>query len=219
MRGAGDAPGTGVSIDLGAIDVRALGGHPLVRAIGKGAGPVIDATAGLGGDAWILAASGRTVTAIERNPSIHALLEDALVHARATPTLAHVAARITLVHGDARSRLAGLANGAWAILVDPMFPPKQKSALAPRDIRLEGSRGRRPRCVGAPGGCLGDRSAAHRGQAAPRGAAPGRCAAPRDREPARALRRARPSAPDAAERIMTVASWPRAVRSTARSAR
>jgi 16S rRNA (guanine1516-N2)-methyltransferase len=136
MRGTGDAPGTGVSIDLGAIDVRALGGHPLVRAIGKGAGPVIDATAGLGGDAWILAASGRSVTAIERNPAIHALLEDALVHARATPTLAHVAARITLVHGDARSRLAGLANGAWAILVDPMFPPKQKSALAPRDIRL-----------------------------------------------------------------------------------
>ena len=136
MRGAGDAPGTGVSIDLGAIDVRALGGHPLVRAIGKGAGPVIDATTGLGGDAWILAASGQTVTAIERNPAIHALLEDALVRARATPTLAHVAARITLVHGDARSRLAGLANGAWAILVDPMFPPKQKSALAPRDIRL-----------------------------------------------------------------------------------
>jgi 16S rRNA (guanine1516-N2)-methyltransferase len=26
--------------------------------------------------------------------------------------------------------------GAWSILVDPMFPPKAKSALAPRDIRL-----------------------------------------------------------------------------------
>jgi 16S rRNA (guanine1516-N2)-methyltransferase len=136
MRGAGDAPGSGVSIDLGAIDVRALGGHPLVRAVGKGPGPVIDATTGLGGDAWILAASGRSVVAIERHPHIHALLDDALARARATPTLAHVAARITLLHADARRALTDAAQGAWSILVDPMFPPKAKSALAPRDIRL-----------------------------------------------------------------------------------
>ena len=136
IRSDADAPGSGVSIDLGAIDVRSLGGHPLVRAVGKGAGPVVDAPAGLGGDAWILAAAGRAVVAIERHPSIHALLADALSRARSTPTLAHVAARIRLVHGDARARLATEASGAWSILVDPMFPPKAKSALAPRDIRL-----------------------------------------------------------------------------------
>ena len=136
MRSDADAPGSGVSIDLGSIDVRALGGHPLVRAVGKGLGPVVDATAGRGGDAWILAASGRTVIALERSPSIHAVLEDALARARSTPTLAHVAARITLVHADARDALAAAAQGAWSILVDPMFPPKPKSALAPRDIRL-----------------------------------------------------------------------------------
>jgi len=136
MRSDADAPGSGVSIDLGSIDVRALGGHPLVRAVGKGAGSVVDATAGLGGDAWILAASGRTVVAIERHPAIHAILADALECARATPTLAHIAARITLVHADARGALAEEAPGVWSILVDPMFPPKAKSALAPRDIRL-----------------------------------------------------------------------------------
>ncbi len=136
MRSDADAPGSGVSIDLGSIDVRALGGHPLVRAVGKGVGPVVDATAGLGGDAWILAASGRAVVALERHPSIHAIFADALTRARATPTLAHVAARVTLVHADARVALAEAALGAWAILVDPMFPPKVKSALAPRDIRL-----------------------------------------------------------------------------------
>jgi len=125
-----------MSIDLGSIDVRALGGHPLVRAVGKGAGHVVDATAGLGGDAWILAASGRTVVALERHPSIHAVLEDALMRARRTPALAPVAARITLSQADARHALAEAAGGAWAILVDPMFPPKAKSALAPRDIRL-----------------------------------------------------------------------------------
>lgn len=136
MRGDADAPGSGVSIDLGSIDVRSLGGHPLVRAVGKGAGPVVDATAGLGGDAWILAASGRSVVAIERHPAIHALLADALDRASATPAIAHIAARIALVHGNAMDRLAADAAGAWSILLDPMFPPKQKSALAPRDIRL-----------------------------------------------------------------------------------
>ena len=136
MRSDADAPGSGVSIDLGTIDVRSLGGHPLVRAVGKGAGPVVDATAGLGGDAWILAASGRTVVALERHPTIHAIFADALARARATPALAHIAARLTLVHADARVALTEAALGAWSILVDPMFPPKMKSALAPRDIRL-----------------------------------------------------------------------------------
>ncbi|MBM4110615.1 MAG: rRNA methyltransferase [Phycisphaerae bacterium] len=136
MRSDGDAPGSGVAIDLGTIDVRSLGGHPLVRAVGRGVGTVVDATAGLGGDAWILAASGRSVVAIERHALMHALLDDALAHARSTPALAHVAARITLMHADARHALAEAARGAWSILVDPMFPPKSKSALAPRDIRL-----------------------------------------------------------------------------------
>lgn len=136
MRASGDAPGSGVSIDLAAIDIRALGGHPLVRAVGRGAGVVIDATAGLGGDAWILAAAGRTVLAIERHATVHALLEDALARSRAAPTTAPVAGRITLVQADARTHLAACAAGAWAILLDPMFPPKHKTALAPRDIRL-----------------------------------------------------------------------------------
>ncbi len=136
MRAEADAVGSGIAVDFSAIDTRSLGGHPLVRAVGKGAGTIVDATAGLGGDAWILAAAGRTVLAMERHALVHALLADALLRAAHEPTLAHIGARIALQHRDARDGLAAVAPAPWAILVDPMFPTKSKSALAPRDIRL-----------------------------------------------------------------------------------
>lgn len=93
------------------------GRDPLLRAVGRW-GEVLDATAGLGGDAATLAAAGRQVTLIERNPVLAAVLADALGRWRADGVGA--AGRMRLVSGDARDHLAAAA--ADVVFLDPMYP-------------------------------------------------------------------------------------------------
>ena len=109
---------------------------PLARAAGFARGnvpTVVDATAGLGRDAFLLAALGSPVTLIERSPEMHALLQDGLARAADHPDLAAIAARMTLIRGDAREVLPTLA--ADVVLVDPMHPPRRKSALVKQRMR------------------------------------------------------------------------------------
>ena len=110
----------------------------LARAAGFGKGTVptiIDATAGLGRDAFLLAVLGAQVTLIERSPGVHDLLRDALARAGAeSPKLAAVVARMTLMAGDARDLLPGLR--ADAVIVDPMHPPRTNSAEVKQEMRL-----------------------------------------------------------------------------------
>ncbi len=109
----------------------------IARAAGftGGATPsVVDATAGLGRDAFVLAALGSQVTLIERSPAMHAELDAALTRALGDPEVAAVAARMTLMHGDSRTILAGLH--ADVVLVDPMHPPRRKSALVKQEMRI-----------------------------------------------------------------------------------
>ena len=112
-------------------------GHPLVRAAGirRGRIPsIVDATAGLGRDAFLLASAGAKVTLIERSAEVHALLQDALGRAAAeSPELAEVVARMTLVHGDARYLLPELKPEV--VIVDPMHPPRRNSALVKQEMR------------------------------------------------------------------------------------
>ncbi len=86
---------------------------------------VLDATAGLGRDSLLLALAGAHVTACERHPVVHALLADGLWRAADDPVLGPAARRITLHQEDFRHRQAGSAD---VIYLDPMFPPRQKSA-------------------------------------------------------------------------------------------
>jgi len=113
--------------------------HPLVRAAGaakKTPMPtVVDATAGLGRDAFLLASVGAKVVMLERSAEVHALLKDALDRARAaSDALAEVVSRMTLIHGDARDYLPNLQ--AEIVIVDPMHPPRQNSALVKKEMRL-----------------------------------------------------------------------------------
>jgi 16S rRNA (guanine1516-N2)-methyltransferase len=112
-------------------------GHPLVRAAGikKDRLPsIVDATAGLGRDAFLLASAGATVTLIERSAKVHALLKEALARASAeSPELAEVIARMTLVHGDAKDRLPELKPDV--VIVDPMHPPRRNTALVKQEMR------------------------------------------------------------------------------------
>jgi 16S rRNA (guanine1516-N2)-methyltransferase len=112
-------------------------GHPLVRAAGitKGHVPsIVDATAGLGRDAFLLASAGAAVTLIERSAEVYALLKEALGRAVAeSAELAGVAGRMTLIHGDARELLPGLKPDV--VIVDPMHPPRRNTALVKKEMR------------------------------------------------------------------------------------
>ena len=80
-----------------------LASEHLVRAVkikGIAEPLVVDATAGLGEDAFLLAAAGCRVLLFERDPVIAALLRDAFERAKADPETAPIASRLTLRPAD-----------------------------------------------------------------------------------------------------------------------
>ena len=112
-------------------------GQDLARAAGlkPGVNPhIIDATAGLGRDAFLLASLGAKVTLIERSPFMYHLLKEGMDRARDTGGItSDVIARMRLIKGDSIALLPGLAPEI--ILVDPMHPTRQKSALVKAEMR------------------------------------------------------------------------------------
>jgi 16S rRNA (guanine1516-N2)-methyltransferase len=115
--------------------------QPLPRAAGFAPGytpRVVDATAGLGRAAFQLAALGAEVTLVERSPIVHGLLAQAMVEASAEGgELAETMGRMTLVHAVSQDWLAALPDGDRpdVVLVDPMHPPRAKSALVKQELR------------------------------------------------------------------------------------
>ena len=107
---------------------KALGASP------RDALSIVDATAGLGRDSFILATLGFEVTLIERSPIIHALLNDALTRAKLAPETATAAERLHLVHADAITWLQAPKNNPDIVYLDPMFPEKQKSAANKKEM-------------------------------------------------------------------------------------
>lgn len=115
--------------------------EPLAQALGvkKQSDPrpsVIDATAGLAQDSFILASLGFEITLLERSPLIHALLSDGIARATQDETLAPIMQRLQLIHADAISYLANLNERPDIIYLDPMFPERKKSALSSKAMQL-----------------------------------------------------------------------------------
>lgn len=110
----------------------------LLKAVGfsKGTIPnVVDATAGLGRDSFLMASMGAKVTMIERSKDIHAQLADAMARAAAeNDDYAQTIARMTLIHGDSKDLLPGLSPDV--VLVDPMHPPRGNTALVKKEMRI-----------------------------------------------------------------------------------
>lgn len=109
----------------------------LLRAAGARHGrtpEVIDTTAGLGRDAWLLASLGCRVTLVERHPAVATLLADALDRAHADQEAAPVAARMELIEADAIAVLG--ERTADTVIVDPMHPPRRKSAAVRKEMRV-----------------------------------------------------------------------------------
>ncbi|WP_344704165.1 class I SAM-dependent methyltransferase [Halomonas cibimaris] len=118
-------------------------GQLIAKACGlaKGVTPsVVDATAGLGRDAFVLASLGAPVLLIERVPAIVALLADGLERAAGDADTAEIAARMQLAPGDAAAELSALVAAAGfapeVVHLDPMFPHREKSALVKKEMRL-----------------------------------------------------------------------------------
>ncbi|MGK0500330.1 MAG: 16S rRNA (guanine1516-N2)-methyltransferase [Oceanicoccus sp.] len=115
------------------------GGELLVKAVaGNKQKPptVLDATAGLGRDSFVLASNGYSVTMCERSPIIAALLEDGLRRAQHSDDieLQDIISRMTLIKRDAVSHM-GSIESVDAVLIDPMFPPSKKSALVKKEMQ------------------------------------------------------------------------------------
>ena len=113
-------------------------GQPLARAVGMKGGQfpdVIDATAGWGQDAFVLATLGCEVTMIEHSGLIAALLENGLQRALADESVREIAQRMHLVEGNAISRLSELPRPE-VVYLDPMYPHRGKQSLVKKEMRL-----------------------------------------------------------------------------------
>lgn len=111
----------------------------IARAVGlkgKDCPSVLDCTAGLGEDAFVLACLGCNVTMIERSPIIAALLEDGIQRAKQDPSCHDL--QLQLIIEDAMVYLGVLAatNYPDVIYLDPMFPSRKKSALVKKEMRM-----------------------------------------------------------------------------------
>ncbi|MCL4123160.1 UNVERIFIED_CONTAM: hypothetical protein GTU68_048303 [Idotea baltica] len=116
-------------------------GQALAKAIGlkKGVTPsVIDATAGYGQDAFVLATLGCQMILLERNPILAALLEDGLIRAEADSTTSNISQQMRVYHRDASDYLQQLTSDHRpdVIYLDPMYPTRQKSALVKKEMQL-----------------------------------------------------------------------------------
>lgn len=139
------APGP-VRVDFveGALAHRRLHGGGSGQAIAKAVGiqpgvrpTVLDATAGLGRDAFVLAQLGCPVMLIERQPLIAALLADGLRRGLLDPEVATIIGRMHLRRGNSIELMRSWSTEApQVVLLDPMFPHRDKSALVKKEMRL-----------------------------------------------------------------------------------
>ena len=118
-------------------------GQQLAKAIGlnKYSNPtVIDTTAGLGRDAFVLATLGCEITLIERTAPVYLLLNDALSRARLSDDLdvEMIINRMQLLHTDSLNYLSDLRQHQYpdVIYIDPMFPTREKSAKVKKEMAL-----------------------------------------------------------------------------------
>lgn len=115
----------------GQMIAKAMGLQPGVRP------PILDATAGLGRDAFVLAQLGCRVSLIERHQVIAALLADGIRRALLDPVVGPIVARMELRQGNAISLMASWEGAApQVIYLDPMFPHREKSSSVKKEMSL-----------------------------------------------------------------------------------
>ena len=113
-------------------------GQNLAKAIGMKFNKnrtIVDATAGLGYDAFILASLGANVILIERSKIMFNLLQEALTEAKNFGgEISNIIKRMDLIYGDSKDILPKLKPEV--ILIDTMYKERKKSALVKNSMRL-----------------------------------------------------------------------------------
>ena len=99
---------------------------------------ILDVTAGLGCDAFVLACLGCKVQMIERSLIIAALLEDGLLRAQQNSEF-QKNCTLSLLNIDSitylQQLMANNVNTPDVIYLDPMYPSRTKSALVKKELR------------------------------------------------------------------------------------
>lgn len=111
-------------------------GQDIAKAVGLNKSRhihVLDATAGLGRDAFVLATLGCQVKLFERNPIVHALLQDGLNRAGLIQDIIPIIEKMSLYPGDVKDMCQSIFD---VVYLDPMFPERKKSAKVKKDMRL-----------------------------------------------------------------------------------
>ncbi|WP_241737587.1 class I SAM-dependent methyltransferase [Neptunicella marina] len=143
-----DEPKTGaVQVDFAsdAMNYRRQHGGGKKEAVAKAVGiktsqrpSILDCTAGLGRDAFVLASLGCQVKMIERSNVVAALLDDGLQRAASHPDLMHWLPQ----HMQLLTGTAVMVMQQWqgdnpdVVYLDPMFPHRKKAALVKKEMRL-----------------------------------------------------------------------------------
>jgi 16S rRNA (guanine1516-N2)-methyltransferase len=114
----------------------------LARAVGLKRGwqpAVIDATAGLGRDGFILACLGCRVHMLERSPILAVLLEDALQRLQKSKQITEIIRkRLHFTATDSMDFLQKLRQEDYpdVVYLDPMYPERTKSSLVKKEMRI-----------------------------------------------------------------------------------
>lgn len=118
---------------------RALGlNKPFTAGNGSANAPrVIDATAGFGTDAWMMASLGCSVTLLENSAVLCALLNDAIDAALANAATARTAQNMYVIHTKAEDYFADHStNSVDIVYLDPMYPMARKQALVKKGMQF-----------------------------------------------------------------------------------
>jgi len=119
-------------------------GQAIAKAIGMRSGvtpSVLDTTAGMAGDAFVLATLGCSITLLERSPIIFALIEDAVQRASLNESFTEILEQgFMIVNREAndyiREQIEDGGTPPDVIYIDPMYPQKKKSALVKKDMQI-----------------------------------------------------------------------------------
>ena len=111
--------------------------QPLAKAVGLRGNRslfILDATPGMGQDAFVLASLGGRVQMVERSPVVAALLEDGL---RRLALMADKNIPLRLIQADAKTWMTNLTTHEIpdVIYLDPMYPHRSGSALVKKEMR------------------------------------------------------------------------------------
>ena len=113
-------------------------GQNLAKAVGMKFNKnrnIIDATAGLGYDSFILASIGAKVTLIERSQKMYELLQNGIDEGMSFGgEIEKIINRMELVFGDSKDILPKLTPEV--IMIDTMYKDRKKTALVKNNMRL-----------------------------------------------------------------------------------